>query len=271
MTVEASPAATAEAAPLLTEQADGVLTITLNRPAVLNALNGALLDSLAETLGRAGADASVRALVITGGGRGFSSGADLKAGVAAGDLDIRSLLHQHYVPVITAMRSIEKPVIAAVNGVAAGAGFSLALAADLRLAGESATFVQAFVRIGLVPDAGSTFFLPALVGYARAAELMMLGETIDASRAYELGIVNRVVPDSELLAAAQEVAGRLARGPRSVGLIKRLLSYTFDADHDLERQLAHEGETQAEAAATADFLEGVAAFLEKRPARFSGR
>jgi 2-(1,2-epoxy-1,2-dihydrophenyl)acetyl-CoA isomerase len=270
MTLETSTQ-TGEATPLLATAGDGVLTITFNRPAVLNALNPELLDSLAETLRAAADDDAVRTVVITGAGRGFSSGADLKAGVSSGSLDVQSLLHRHYVPVIRAMRTMDKPVVAAVNGVAAGAGFSVALAADLRIAAESATFVQAFVRIGLVPDAGSTFFLPALVGYARAAELMMLGDTIDALQAREIGLVNRVVPDAELPAVTAGLAGRLARGPRSIRLIKRLLSHRFDAGHDLDTQLRYEGEAQAEAVSSADFLEGVAAFLEKRRAGFTGR
>jgi 2-(1,2-epoxy-1,2-dihydrophenyl)acetyl-CoA isomerase len=271
MTVETTPVETEEAAPVLASTDAGVLTITLNRPHVLNAFSTELLEALGDVLRRAQADPDVRALVITGAGRGFSSGADLKARMAAEDLDIRALLHQYYVPVITAISSMEKPVIAAVNGVAAGAGFSLALAADLRLAAESATFMQAFVRVGLVPDAGSTFFLPALIGYARAAELMMLGDTIDAARAYELGIVNRVLPESELVPMALELAGRLARGPRSIGLIKRLLRHTREADFDLESQLALEADAQSEASSTADFVEGISAFLQKRRAEFTGR
>ncbi len=265
MTVEITPSET-----VLSSTADGVLTLTLNRPAVLNALTNQLLDSLADALRRADADGSVRAVVITGAGRGFSSGQDLKAGAQADGLDIRGALHEHYVPVITAMRSIDKPVIAAVNGVAAGAGFSLALAADLRIAAASATFVQAFVRIGLVPDAGSTFFLPALIGYAHAAELMMLGDTVDAPRALALGIVNRVVSDEALIPVSMELARRLAAGPKSIGLIKRLLSHTLESGNDLERQMGHEEEAQVAAIETADFMEGVAAFLQKRPPRFTG-
>jgi 2-(1,2-epoxy-1,2-dihydrophenyl)acetyl-CoA isomerase len=163
---------------------------------------------------------------------------------------------------------MDQPVIAAVNGVAAGAGFSLALACDLRIAAESATFVQAFVRIGLIPDLASTYFLPRLVGPARAAELAMLGETVDAARALELGIVNRVVPDTELAGAAAELASRLARGPRSIGLTKRALEVSHE--NDLEAQLAVEERLQTEATTTSDFAEGVSAFLEKRRATFTG-
>jgi len=162
-----------------------------------------------------------------------------------------------------------KPVVAAVNGVAAGAGFSLALAADLRIAAESASFVQAFVRIGLIPDASSTYFLPRIIGPARAAELMMLGDSVNAARALEIGLVSRVVPDAELASAARDLGLRLARGPRSIGLIKRALNRSLV--NDLDAQLGVEEELQAEAASTADFYEGVAAFLEKRQARFNGR
>ena len=166
------------------------------------------------------------------------------------------------------MREIEKPVVAAINGVAAGAGMSLALAADLRVAAESATFIQAFVRIGLVPDAGATFFLPRLVGAAKAAELAMLGDQIDAAEALRLGLVNRVVPDAQLSAATGELAGRLARGPRSIGLIKRALHLSLTSD--LASQLRHEEDLQALARASNDAVEGVRAFIEKRPAQFSG-
>jgi 2-(1,2-epoxy-1,2-dihydrophenyl)acetyl-CoA isomerase len=174
-----------------------------------------------------------------------------------------------YAPLILGIRELEKPVVAAVNGVAAGAGMSLALACDLRVCGESASFIQAFVRIGLVPDAGASFFLPRLVGAARAAELAMLGDTVSAAEALRIGLVNRVVPDSALLAEAVGLAERLARGPRSVGLIKRLLN--LSAASDLRSQLAHEEDLQALAVSTDDAVEGVTAFLEKRPADFRGR
>lgn len=257
------------AAPVLETRDRGVLTLTLNRPAVLNAITDELLDALTDALHTAATDSAVRAVVVTGAGRAFCSGQDLKAAARGADFDVAGHLRNHYHPAIHAMRDLEKPVIAAVNGVAAGAGFSLALSADLRLAAESATFVQAFVRIGLMPDAGSTYFLPRLVGPARAAELAMLGETVSAGQALDMGLVNRVVADAGLAAAAQELAQRLAAGPRSIGLIKRALNRS--AANDLDGQLDVEAQTQAEAVSTADFFEGVAAFLEKRPARFTGR
>jgi len=253
---------------LLQAAADGVLTLTLNRPDVLNAITPSLLDELTASLRDVAAGHDVRAVIITGAGRGFCSGQDLRAAGADGGLDVAAILRDHYAPAVRAIRSMDQPVIAAVNGVAAGAGFSLALACDLRVAAESATFVQAFVRIGLIPDLASTYFLPRLVGPARAAELTMLGETVDAGRALDLGIVNRVVPDAELAAVALELASRLARGPRSIGLTKRALDAS--ADNDLEAQLAVEERLQTDAVATTDFVEGVSAFLEKRLPIFTG-
>jgi 2-(1,2-epoxy-1,2-dihydrophenyl)acetyl-CoA isomerase len=265
MTVET----TSTTAPhLLQSVAGGVLTLTLNRPEVLNAITPPLLDELTAALQDAAAGHDVRAVIITGAGRGFCSGQDLRAAAGNGGRDVAAILRDHYAPAIRAIRSMDQPVIAAVNGVAAGAGFSLALACDLRVAAESATFVQAFVRIGLIPDLASTYFLPRLVGPARAAELTMLGETVVAARALELGIVNRVVPDAELGTVAFELAARLARGPRSIGLTKRALDVS--AQNDLEAQLAVEERLQTEAVATSDFGEGISAFLEKRPATFTG-
>ena len=270
MAVVSTDAPAASGVDVLSSQEGGVLTLTLNRTDVLNALTNHLLDELSAALGRAAADPAIRAVVITGAGRAFSSGQDLKTAAAGGFVDVSTFLREHYAPVIHAMRTIDKPVIAAVNGVAAGAGFSLALAADLRIAAESATFVQAFVRIGLVPDAGSTFFLPRLIGYARAAEMMMLGETVSAQRALEIGLVNRVAADDQMLPLTQELAERLARGPRAVGMIKRLLSHTWDEDNDLDAQLGHEEAAQQVAVTTTDFVEGITAFLEKRKAKFTG-
>src|SRR4029077_17620565 len=227
-----------------------------------------LLDELTESLRAAAAGHEIRAVVITGAGRGFCSGQDLRAASASGALDVCAILRDQYAPAIRAIRSMDQPVIAAVNGARAGAVFSLALACDLRVAAESATFVQAFVRIGLIPDLASTYFLPRLIGPARAAELTMLGETVDAVRALELGIVNRVVPDAQLASTAAELAARLARGPRSIGLTQRALEVSHE--NDLEAQLAVEERLQTEATTTNDFAEGVSAFLEKRRATFTG-
>jgi 2-(1,2-epoxy-1,2-dihydrophenyl)acetyl-CoA isomerase len=260
---------TSTAPVVLSSIEDGVLTLTLNRPQVLNGITDEVLDAITAGCRGAASDDAVRAVVITGAGRGFCSGQDLRAGLESGDSDVRSHLRDHYHPMINAIRELEKPVIASVNGVAAGAGMSLALACDFRIAAESATFIQAFVRIGLVPDAGSSYFLPRLIGTAKALEMAMLGETVDSAEALRLGLVNRVVADAELAEATREFATTLGRKPRSAGLIKQLFSGSVD--RDLHTQLALEEEAQHQAAQTADFAEGVAAFMEKRPAQFTGR
>jgi 2-(1,2-epoxy-1,2-dihydrophenyl)acetyl-CoA isomerase len=253
---------------VLSAREAGILTLTLNRPEVLNGLTDDVLDAIAGGCREAATDDSVRVVVITGAGRGFCSGQDLRAGMDNPDVDIRGHLRDHYHPMIHAMRDLEKPVVASVNGVAAGAGMSLALAADFRIAGESASFIQAFVRIGLVPDAGSSYFLPRLVGTAKALELAMLGETVDSAEALRLGLVHRVVPDEDLARCTAEFAGRLARGPRSAGMIKKLFSLSHDSD--LDTQLAREADAQAAAAQTSDFGEGVMAFMSKRATEFTG-
>lgn len=253
---------------LLATRASGVLTLTLNRPEALNSLTTELLDDLATSLREVETDASLRAVVITGAGRAFSAGQDLKAQLEGDGIDLVSHLREHYLPVIEGMRSLEKPIIAAVNGVAAGAGMSLALAADLRVAGDAASFVQAFVRVGLVPDAAATYYLPRLIGLGRAMELAMLGESIDSRAALAMGLVNRVVADEELRTAVGDLASRLANGPRSLGLIKRALSVSLDNEFD--KQFRVEETAQLEALDTDDFREGVNAFREKRPASFSG-
>ena len=254
--------------PVLRERHGAVLVLTLNRPARLNALTDELLIELHAALIEARDDEAVRALVLTGAGRGFSAGADLVEG-SKRQVDVRDTLARRYQPLVLLLREIEKPVIAAINGVAAGAGLSLALACDLRIASDSATFLQAFVRIGLVPDAGATFFLPRLVGPARAAEMAMLGDTVSAADAERSGLVNRTVPAERLMDEAMELAQRLARGPKSVGLIKRLLDQSFS--NDLHAQLRSEEDLQQIAKSSEDATEGVMAFIEKRPAEFKNR
>jgi 2-(1,2-epoxy-1,2-dihydrophenyl)acetyl-CoA isomerase len=260
----------ASSPPLLTALDGAVLLLTLNRPDTLNSLTSELLVALGRALEEDAAEPAVRAVILIGSGRGFCSGQDLTAlpDDAAG-IDARARLAADYLPVIRAMSALEKPVIAAVNGVAAGAGVSLALGCDLRVAAETATFVQAFVRVGLVPDAGATYFLPRVVGLGRAMELSLLGDTLAADEALRIGLVNRVVPDAQLPATAWELAVRLAAGPRSVGLTKRLLRRSLGST--LAAQLDREGDAQAEAVATEDFQEALAAFWEKRPPHFRGR
>lgn len=249
------------------EVADGVATITLNRPDSLNALNGAMRRELLAALKAAGREEAVRAVVLTGEGRGFCSGADLRGG--AGERVFRRVLIDEYNPLMRAIRELPKPVIAAVNGVAAGAGVSLALACDLVFAAEEARFIQAFVRIGLVPDSGSTRTLVRTLGRHRAAELIFGGEPLSAAEAQAAGLVARVVPGDQLAEAVQAEARRLATAPtRAIGYAKRLINHAEDAS--LADSLALEASLQELAGRTDDHAEGVAAFAEKREPRFVG-
>ncbi|MGA2454597.1 MAG: enoyl-CoA hydratase-related protein [Solirubrobacteraceae bacterium] len=255
--------------------AGGVATIELNRPQALNAWNAQLGADLLAALRAATADDAVRALLITGAGRAFSSGADLRD-VSGGDTtadghpDVYKTLTERYHPIMHAIRDVPKPVIAAVNGPAVGIGCSLALCCDLIVAAESAYFLLAFVNIGLVPDGGSSLFVPTRVGMARASELAMLGERLGAARALEWGLINRVVADERVREEAAALAARLAGGPtRSYAGTKRQLNNWLYPR--MAEQLELEARIQQEMAGSEDFMEGAMAFLEKRPARFSGR
>ncbi len=248
---------------------EGVLTITLNRPDVLNAFNRKMTEEIQDALKKAERDAAVRCIVFTGAGRAFSSGEDLKARLAEGASDFGSTLKQRYNPIILKMRNIEKPVLGAINGVAAGAGCSLALACDMRIASEKARFIEVFVRVGLVPDSGSSFFLPRLVGLGWALEMAFLGDEVGAEEALRLGLVNRVVPSEELESATREFALRLAKGPtKAIGLAKRAINRALSMD--LEQLLEYEVHMQEIAGASADYQEGLAAFGEKRAPNFAG-
>jgi 2-(1,2-epoxy-1,2-dihydrophenyl)acetyl-CoA isomerase len=248
----------------------GVLTLTLNRPERLNALNAALTQALLAAIKRAAAAPDCRAILITGTGKGFCAGADLAdraVDPGGARLDLGQTLEKGLNPLVRAIRGLPKPVVCAVNGPAAGAGANLALACDIVLAAKSAQFLQAFVRVGLIPDAGGTFHLPRLVGEARARALMMLAEPIGAEEAQASGMIYRAVDDEDLMGEARLVAERLASGAtHALGLIKRALAASpansLDAQLDLERDL------QQEAGAGGEFVEGVRAFLDKRPADF---
>jgi 2-(1,2-epoxy-1,2-dihydrophenyl)acetyl-CoA isomerase len=255
------------ASELLVTHDGAVQTITLNRPDVLNALDLAMHERLAAALNRA-AQPDVRALVITGAGRGFCVGQDVgefpRDAAAVGEL-----LRQHFNPAIRALRGLPKPVIAAINGPAAGAGLALALACDLRLAAASARLVPAFGRIGLVPDSGLSHTLPRLIGSASAFDWMVSGRSIAAPEAEAMGLVTRVVEDAALAAETAALAAELAAGPTAaIGLTKQLIGRSLEST--LDDQLDEEARLQAIAAAGDDFAEGVAAFLEKRPPRFTG-
>jgi 2-(1,2-epoxy-1,2-dihydrophenyl)acetyl-CoA isomerase len=250
------------------EIADGIATITLARADSLNALNTAMRRELLAALKAIGRDDTVRAVVLTGEGRGFCSGADLRGG--GDEREFRRVLTTEYNPLVRAIRDLPKPVIAAVNGVAAGAGVSLALACDLVYAAEEARFIQAFVKIGLVPDSGSTRTLVRALGRHRAAQLIFTGEPMSADDAHAAGLVNRVVPGAELSATVRELAASLAAAPtRAVGYAKRLINRAEDAT--LDETMGLEAALQDLAGRTEDHAEGVAAFAEKREPRFVGR
>jgi 2-(1,2-epoxy-1,2-dihydrophenyl)acetyl-CoA isomerase len=254
-------------------RADGAAKIELNRPAALNAWTAEFGRELGDALAELAADDGVRAVMLTGSGRAFSSGADLKEGFdpqGDGRPDVHTRLTEVYHPIITTIRRMPKPVVAAVHGPAVGIGCSLALSCDLVIAAESAYFLLAFVNIGLVPDGGSSLFVPARAGFTRAAEMAMLGERVPASRALEWNLVNRVHPDAEFAAAADALLGQLAAGPtRSYAGTKRQLNNWLYAR--MEEQLELEADVQQEMAGSDDFAEGVSAFMQKRTARFGGR
>jgi 2-(1,2-epoxy-1,2-dihydrophenyl)acetyl-CoA isomerase len=249
-----------------------VRTLTLNRPASYNSLTVELKDALLSALRTASKDPAVRAIVLTGAGKAFCAGQDLKEHVAlltAGNPTPLRTVDEHYNPITLAIADAPKPVIAAVNGTAAGAGASLAYVADLRVAARSAKFVMAFAAIGLTADSGGSWTLPRLIGYGRAMEMLLLGQSVDTERALAIGMVSQVVPDADLLGTAQALAARMAAGPTTAyATIKAALRYA--ASRDLPAALAEEARGQNAAGATTDHREAVEAFVAKRPATFTG-
>lgn len=257
---------------LLVSEDNGVLTITMNRPEVINAFNDTMLEELSEAIEAAAQNHSVRCVVITGAGRGFGSGQDLNVLAAVRSTTETGKVSEHlqkYHRVINTIRNMPKPVIAAVHGVAAGISCNLALACDMRIAADDARFIEAFARIGLVPDGGGGYFLPRLVGFGKALELAMLADVVSGPEAERIGLVNKCVPLAEFESATKALARRLAPGPtRTYGLIKELMNKSLDSD--LQTSLRIEGELQDIAFETADHREGVAAFLQKRPPKYTG-
>jgi 2-(1,2-epoxy-1,2-dihydrophenyl)acetyl-CoA isomerase len=272
LTEQSSEPVGASAPPVLVADSAGVRTVTLNRPRSFNAFNLELKSALLAALAAAAAEPSVRAVVITGAGRAFCAGQDLKehlALISAGDPRVTATVSEFYNPLIVAITGMVKPVIAAVNGVAAGAGAGLAFACDLRIVGRAASFSMAFAGVGLSADSGASFLLPRLIGQGRASKMMLLGEKVDAEEALRIGMVDDVVADEDLAAAVSSTAARLAAGPtRAYGWIKASLHH--GASTDLTSTLAFEDRAQIDCFASADHREAIRAFVEKRPAEFTG-
>ena len=250
---------------------DGTALLTLNHPEVMNAISTDMLEGIMDALDHVEDKANnVRCLVITGTGKGFCAGANLQGRNTGDKRGAGSVLESHYHPILRRLRHLHCPIITAVNGVAAGAGMSIALTGDLVLAAKSAYFLQAFRRIGLVPDAGSTWMLPRLIGLARAMELSLLGEKLPSEKALDWGLINRVYDDANLMTEAKKMASELANGPTvALGLIRKL--YWTSPENSFEEQLDLEFRSQRVAGSSGDFKEGVTAFLEKRPAKFTGK
>ncbi|MFM1932233.1 MAG: hypothetical protein RL226_1536 [Bacteroidota bacterium] len=255
---------------ILTQLQQGVLTITLNRPQVFNSFNRSMALALHDALDHAKNNPEVRCVVIKGEGKAFCAGQDLSEAIDPAGPGLPNIVHEHYNPIIRRIRALEKPVIAAVNGVAAGAGANIALACDLCVARESASFIQAFSKIGLVPDSGGTWFLPRLIGMQRATALAMLGDKVSATEAASMGMIFKAIADELFEGEIETLANRLANMPTAaLGMTKMAFNKAFE--NTLEEQLQLEGDLQTKAGQSHDYQEGVAAFLEKRPAVFIGR
>ena len=258
---------------LLSETKDGVLTLTLNRPEVLNALTMGMMKGIKDALKKAESDKAVKAVILTASGRAFCAGADLgdlKKRQSVKSFSLGDELRDHFNPLVAQIRRLEKPVIGAINGLAAGAGASIILAADLKVCAEKATFLNAFVRVGLVPDSGMTYSLPRFIGYSKALEHMWLAKPVTAEQALACGWVNKVVPAEFVLVEAQMLAAELAKmPPLAVALTKRAVNRSLEAP-SLDVQMEYEAQLQEILGKTKDHAEGVTAFLEKRPAKFIG-
>lgn len=250
---------------------NGTAWITLNRPEVFNSFNREMALLLQSQLDQCANDSNVRAIVITGSGRAFCAGQDLKE-VTTPELNpgFKKILEEHYNPIISMIRTIEKPIIAAVNGVAAGAGANIALACDVVIASEHASFIQAFSKIGLIPDSAGTFFLPRLIGFQKASALMMLGDKVSAQDAERLGMIYKIFSSEEFIDETKKLAETMAQMPtKALGMTKRLLNASMA--NDLNAQLEMESKLQIDAAQSEDYTEGVAAFVEKRKPNFKGK
>lgn len=258
---------------LLNEQKDGVLTLTLNRPDVLNALTLDMMKGIREALKKASTDKSVKAVILTASGRAFCAGADLgdlKKRQSVKSFSLGDELRDHFNPLVAQIRKLEKPVIGAINGLAAGAGASIILSTDLKVCAEKATFLNAFVRVGLVPDSGMTYSLPRFLGYSKALEHMWLARPVTAEQALACGLVNKVVPAESVLVEAQLLAAELVKmPPLALALTKRAVNRSLEAA-SLDEQMEYEAQLQEVLGRTSDHAEGVSAFLEKRPAQFKG-
>ena len=248
---------------------NGIATITLNRPEKLNSFNREMAFLLQQILDDCAADQTVRCIVLTGAGKGFCAGQDLAEVVDPKGPGMQRILSEHYNPIIERIRNLQKPVVAAVNGVAAGAGANLAFACDVVVCISSASFIQAFSKIGLIPDSGGTYILPRLIGFQRASALMMLGDKVDAEEAHKMGMLYKVFDDSVFIDETKKIAATLAQMPtKALAYIKQALNAS--ATNTISQQLALEDELQQKAAATNDFKEGVAAFLAKRAPIYQG-
>lgn len=259
---------------LLVEQKGAVQIITLNRPEKLNSFNDELTFKLQDALKEAEKDSNTRAIILTGAGRGFCAGQDLQSRAVSADsgqkVSLGDSIRRRYNPIIIRLRRMEKPIICAINGVAAGAGASVTFACDFRFAAEGASFIQSFSKIGLIPDSGSTFFLPRLIGVSRALDLIFTADKLETEEALRLGLINKIVPADQLMSCALEFAERLAKGPtKAYGLTKRAVNRAVFPD--LEELLDYEASLQEIAGRSEDFAEGVKAFAEKRQPVYSGK